>query len=187
MPNKANGNCLYEAIIDNVNSRSCFKEDLNETPEYYRMLWNMEGEEKVKNSSYYPFMYSEEEWIEAWKKLQTSKYYDLEYFGDLAIISCAHSLKKNILIMNTPWQINNAFAHDLISVISANGFDLTNKNDTEVPIVLAYDGNHFESLIPVSFEDIEKTVDLVRKYKTGNYNIPSDLVNVYKWKVDGKV
>ena len=46
MPNKANGNCLYEAVIDNVNSRSCFKEDLNETPEYYRMLWNMEGEEK---------------------------------------------------------------------------------------------------------------------------------------------
>ena len=89
--------------------------------------------------------------------------------------------------MNTPWQINNAFAHDPISVISANEFDLTNKNDTEVPIVLAYDGNHFESLIPVSIEDIEKTVDLVGKYKTGNYNIPSDLVNVYKWKVDGKV
>ena len=61
----------------------------------------MEGEERVKNSSYYPCIYTEEEWERAWNKLQTSNEYDLEYFGDLAIISCAQSLRKDILVINT--------------------------------------------------------------------------------------
>jgi len=183
-PNPAAGNCLYESCIDNINSRKCFTENLDNTPAFYRWSWNKEGEIKVKyTDKYYPGNYSEEEWKQAWEKLQNTNVYDLDYFGDMAIISCATSLKKDILVINTPWKMHKAFAHDPVSVISANQFDPSNQKSTDVPIVLAYNGNHFESLIPSSEEDVLKTVELVRKYKTGEYKIPRALVNNYKWKI----
>ena len=93
-PNKANGHCLYEAIQDNINRRDCFIQNLENTPEHYRVVWNTEGETKVKQSAYYPGQYSEGEWDNAWFKLKYTSVWDLDYFGDLVIISCAHSLKK---------------------------------------------------------------------------------------------
>ena len=180
--NLAAGNCLYESCMDNINKRSCFTEELEKDPNYYRNSWNTLGEAKARNSAYYLTKYSKgEEWENAWKKLRDSNVWDLEYFGNLAIISCAHSLKKDILVFNTPWKTNEAQAHDPVSVISADQFDPTNKKNNEIPIVLAYNGTHFESLIPAE-EDIDKTVDLVKKYKTGDYTIPRALQNVYKQK-----
>ena len=55
----------------------------------------------------------------------------------------------------------------------------TNKASTEIPIVIAYNGQHFESLIPTSNEDIQKTVELVKAYKTGIYEIPSSLKDFF--------
>ena len=177
-PNAAAGHCLYESFMDNINNRSCFTQELSNTPEHYRMVWNREGEMKVKLSNYYPANYTEEEWRSAWEQIQTSNVWDLDYFGDMAIISCAHSLRKDVLIFNT----NHAFANEPISVISADQFDPTNQRDTEVPVVLASNGNHFESLIPKTIEDIQKTVKLVKDYKTGKYVIPRELKNQYKKK-----
>ena len=177
-PNAAAGHCLYESFMDNINNRSCFTQELRNTPEHYRMVWNREGEMKVKLSNYYPANYTEEEWRSAWEQIQTSNVWDLDYFGDMAIISCAHSLRKDVLIFNT----NHAFANEPISVISADQFDPTNQRDTEVPVVLASNGNHFESLIPKTIEDIQKTVKLVKDYKTGKYVIPRELKNQYKKK-----
>ena len=146
------------------------------------MVWNREGEDKVKWSQYYPANLTDEQWREGWHKLQTSNTYDLPYIGDLAIVACAHSLKKDILVFNTPWQINDGFATDPISVVSPNQFDPSNERDTEIPIVLLYDGGHFESSIPVSEEDVQETIDLVRNYTSGNYIIPESLKNDYKSK-----
>ena len=145
-------------------------------------MWNREGEDKVKWSQYYPANLTDEQWREGWHKLQTSNTYDLPYIGDLAIVACAHSLKKDILVFNTPWQINDGFATDPISVVSPNEFDPSNKRDTEIPIVLLYDGGHFESSIPVSEEDVQETIDLVRNYTSGKYIIPESLKNDYKSK-----
>ena len=145
-------------------------------------MWNTEGEDKVKWSQYYPANLTDEQWREGWHKLQTSNTYDLPYIGDLAIVACAHSLKKDILVFNTPWQINDGFATDPISVVSPNQFDPSNKRDTEIPIVLLYDGGHFESSIPVSEEDVQETINLVRNYTSGKYIIPESLKNDYKSK-----
>ncbi|XP_035278175.1 uncharacterized protein LOC118229836 [Anguilla anguilla] len=85
-PNKANGNCLYESIIDNINARQCFAEHLPERPEHYRKVWNTVGEQKIKASPYYPSIYTEQQWREAWQTLQTTNQYDLDYFGDVSLV-----------------------------------------------------------------------------------------------------
>ena len=72
-------------------------------PAFYSWAWNNEGEIKVKcTENYYPGKYTEKEWKDAWEKLQNTYVYDFDYFGDLTIISCATSLKNDILVINTP-------------------------------------------------------------------------------------
>merc|ERR1712074_284141 len=89
---------------------------------------------------------------------------------------------KDILIFNSPWQTDDANANSPISVVSSTQFDPSNERKTEIPIVLLYDGVHFESSIPVSEEDVQETIDLVKKYTSGNYIIPESLKNDYKSK-----
>ena len=145
-------------------------------------MWNTEGEEKIKLTGFYPGALSEEEWREGWRKLIYTNEYDVPYIGNFAIVACAHSLKKDILIFNTPWQTDDANANSPISVVSSTQFDPSNERKTEIPIVLLYDGVHFESSIPVSEEDVQETIDLVKKYTSGNYIIPESLKNDYKSK-----
>ena len=123
---------MYESIRDNVNSRVCFSEDLDNTPEYYRYVWNMEGEKKSR-ANFYNGNYTEDQWKENWGILQTTNTYELDYFGDLAIHACAHSLKKDILLINTPWQTQNAFANEPINVIPSDTFDPSNQKNNDVP------------------------------------------------------
>ena len=145
-------------------------------------MWNTEGEEKIKLTGFYPGALSEEEWREGWRKLIYTNEYDVPYIGNFAIVACAHSLKKDILIFNTPWQTDDANANSPISVVSSTQFDPSNERKTEIPIVLLYDGVHFESSIPVSEEDVQETIDLVRNYTSGTYIIPESLKNNYKSK-----
>ena len=35
-PNRADGDCIFESILDNISLRSCFEEVLNGPSEYYR-------------------------------------------------------------------------------------------------------------------------------------------------------
>ncbi|XP_035292059.1 uncharacterized protein LOC118237448 isoform X1 [Anguilla anguilla] len=179
-PNKAKGNCLYESIIDNINARECFPELFTERPKHYRNVWNTVDEQKIKASPYYPNIYTEQKWREAWQTLQTTNQYDLDYFGDMAILSCAHTTKKDILVFNTPWKTTNAQPHSPIYVISADAIDPANARDTHVPLVLAYNGHHFESLIPVSNVDVDKTIVLVDAYKTGTYKTPRSLAQMFE-------
>ena len=36
--NLANGNCVFESVIDSINTRASFEEKLDETPDYYRRI-----------------------------------------------------------------------------------------------------------------------------------------------------
>ena len=51
VPNLANGNCIFESIIDNISTRGCFKESFDGEPDYYRRLWLDEAENAVFNFS----------------------------------------------------------------------------------------------------------------------------------------
>ena len=45
--NQGNGNCSYEAVIYNINDRSCFNEKLPMSPDYYRRIWNIDMMNKI--------------------------------------------------------------------------------------------------------------------------------------------
>ena len=74
----------------------------------------------------------------------------------------ARGSHKDILIFNT-----NPNAADPIYVIQASKFG--GFADSEIPVVLAYDQIHYESLHPVDQDDINKTKDLVNSYINGEY------------------
>lgn len=96
------------------------------------MVWNTVGEDKVKSTPYYPAKYSQQEWKDAFHILKTTNQYDLEYFGDLVILYHVHSIKKDILIINTPWKMENASADGPITVVYANTLDSSNVRDTNI-------------------------------------------------------
>jgi hypothetical protein len=43
--NLANGNCAFETVIDSINTRSCFPETYDGTPDYWRRIWMTEVEQ----------------------------------------------------------------------------------------------------------------------------------------------
>ena len=120
--------------------------------------------------------YSRSDWQSGWQKLKESNIYEVDFFGDMILPTIACGLRKNILIFNT--NINNP--RTPISVISPVEFGLD--PDSRIPIVLAYDLVHYESLHPKDQTDIEKTIDLVNLYKEGNYQFThsnlADLVSL---------
>ena len=54
-PNAAQGDCLFDSIIDNVNHRpDCFPEKFKDDVDTYRVLWVTELEEQYKLTAHYP-------------------------------------------------------------------------------------------------------------------------------------
>ena len=96
-----------------------------------------------------------EEWRSEFSLLKQPGVYEVS-LGDLVPPGIAHCIKKNLLIFNTSSQ-----AHCPIYVVPASMFG--GSANTEVPICLAYNQVHYESLIPCSDKDIEKTVFLMKQ------------------------
>ena len=74
----------------------------------------------------------------------------------------ATGCKKNILIFNV-----FEGALDPIFVLEPSKFG--GSLDSDIPVVICYNNNHYESLHPVSCEDIKLTQKLVQSYLDGNY------------------
>merc|ERR1711867_404450 len=79
-------------------------------------------------------------------------------------IACG--VRKIILIFHTNEDIART-GHDPISVIDPR--DYGGDIDSEIPVVVAYNLVHFESLHPVNEKDIQETVKLVESYSSGSY------------------
>ena len=75
--------------------------------------------------------------------------------------------------------MENGSADGTINVIYANALDSSNGRHTNISLVLAQNGNHFERLIPVSDKDIEQTIDSVEAFKQNKYEIPINLKDTY--------
>ena len=168
--NMANGNCAFESIIDSISTRTCFRESFDGTPDYWRNVW-MTTIENIAFEDWHGNM-SLEEWEAEFKLLKQSGTYEVS-LGDLIIPGIAHCTRKNILIFNT-----SAQAHSPIYVVTASTFG--EHADTEIPVCLAYDQSHYESLVPNSEEDINKTVVLSNKYLNGEYDFKMEDVPIFK-------
>ena len=107
--------------------------------------------------------YSRKDWLEGWKQMQVPGTYERGIFGDLMIPGIACGIRKLLLIFNT----NPESAHDPIYVVDPRQFNV--QVDTSVPIILAYNQSHYESLHPCSNMDILESINLVKKYIEGRY------------------
>ena len=76
----------------------------------------------------------------------------------------SRGVHKSILIFNT----HEDSPHDPIYVVDPKSFG--GYTDSDIPVVLAYNLTHYESIHPVSDLDIRKTIDLAKTYLTGLYN-----------------
>ena len=160
--NKADGNCAFDAVLNNINHRNCFVNKLSLPSTVYRQVWVTELE---MESSNYPALgagYTKEEKEENWNQLKQSGVYEVDFFGDMVIHAIARGCNKNILIFNT-----NIEAADPIYVIQANHFG--GFSNTDIPVVIAYNQVHYESLHPLTDQDTEQTKMLMHSYINGTY------------------
>ena len=93
--NPAKGDCVFESVLDNLNQRDCFSENLSGDASYWRKKWMREIE-----------IIAYDEWnqgrtIEQWKSefdaLKQPGLYEVS-LGDLVPPGIAHCVKKNLLI-----------------------------------------------------------------------------------------
>ena len=85
--------------------------------------------------------YSHHDWLEGWKQMQIPGTYERGIFGDLMLPGIACGIRKILLIFNT----NTNSPHDPIYIVTPAQFNVS--PDTDVPILLAYNLSHYESLI----------------------------------------
>ena len=154
------GNCIFESILNNINTRDNFSETYNGTADHWRNIWMTEVQNKAYSNWHGEL--SEERWLEQWHVLKNSRSYECN-LGDLILPGVAHCVKKDVLIFNT-----STSAHSPVYVIQSSSL-CGQEADTEVPVCLGYNQVHYESLIPNRQEDIEKTVELKNQVINGNY------------------
>jgi len=156
---EATGNCLLEAVRGNVEDRDVFSKKIEETVSELRRNAAEEGETVIGASPYRIADFSEEEWAEGWDRLRSDRIWDVDYFGDLMIIALAHYIRKNILIINTE--------QGSAPVTVILGDSLGAPLDSEYPVLVAYSGSHYESLIPVLDRDEAMARKIILKYIRG--------------------
>ena len=82
--------------------------------------------------------------------------------------SLVHHLRICIYLKFFDTNVNIATTgHDPISVVDPR--DYGSDINTDIPVVVAYNLVHFESLHPVDESDIQETVRLANSYSTGSY------------------
>ena len=157
--NPGHGNCSYEAAIFNINDRSCFSEKFLMSPNFYRRIWNIDMMNKIIDGrNQWNQGLTEAQLREGFTELMESGVYERPFFGDMMMAGIACGIKKRILIFNT----NENTTHDPVSVIDPE--DHGGNVDSDIPVVVAYDLVHYESLHPMERSDIGETMRLVESY-----------------------
>ena len=159
--NPGTGDCAFEAIIQNINDRADFKDNLPMSINWYRRTWTTDMANRTIFTDYNTL--TNKEWLEGWKEMQTPGTYERGIFGDLMLPGIACGTRKYLLIFNT----NLNTPHDPIYVVDPNNFNVN--PDTEIPVVLAYNMSHYESMEPCADVDVKMCSDLVRQYLEGRY------------------
>jgi hypothetical protein len=180
VPNLANGNCMFESIVDNISTRACFVEVLNGTPDYYRKVWLDEAEDLVLRFSG-GYGRSEEQFRKDWAILKNSRIYEYE-LADFVLPAIAHCIRKDILIFNAKISGNQ----DPIYVVQASTLGGRQAN-TKIPILLAYNEVHYEGLVLDSSEDLAKTVALKEAYLNGKYSLTKADIPIFSSIIEDNV
>ena len=164
--NEAKGNCAIDSSVFNIADRKEFTADQKVTmhPKEARQVWVTELQTVIESD--YPDIIPDNipnfNAEECWNELKQDRVYEIPLIGDLLIHAISRGSKKVILIFNTSTQAN-----DPIYVVEPERFG--GVRDSDIPIVLAYNQSHYESMHPKSPEDVQKTIELIRQYINGDY------------------
>ena len=161
------GNCAFESVISNCNDRHCFEETFPMSANYYRRIWVTDMSNRTVDNPTWNIM-SRKEWLEGWSQMLQPGVYERDIFGDLMLPGIACGVKKILLIFNT----NADSPHDPIYVVDPRQFGVD--PTTDIPIILAYDLTHYESMHPVEEADELATARLVKDYLAGQYRFGKD-------------
>ena len=168
--NLANGDCAFESVLDGINTRACFGETYEGTPAYWRNVW-MSKVEKIAFHEWNNGM-SIQEWKDSFEVLKQAGTYEVA-LGDLVPPGIAHCTQKNLLIFN-----NSTQAYKPIYVISAAIFGGSANSD--IPVCLAYNQVHYESLVPCTQDDIQKTILLSQQVLSNEYNLKMANIPIFE-------
>ena len=159
--NPGTGDCAFQAVVQNNNDRACFQEKFPLSISTYRRNWVTDMANRTIESPWNTL--SRQDWLEGWSQMLIPGTYERGIFGDLMLPGIACGVRKILLIFNT----NTDSPHDPIYVVNPLQFNV--RADTDIPIVLAYNMSHYESLHPCSESDIQETIHLVKSYEEGRY------------------
>mgnify|MGYP002629293857 CR=1 FL=1 len=145
------GDCLIEACINQFHDRPQFGELCDQEPQFWRAL----AVNYIEDSERAFMMYSHnaagrgsklDQWRHDCKLLRVSGEFQCRA-GDLMPLGLAANLCRNILVINVQDDVEaNPFTVHLANTLGGRA-------DATSPIVLCYDGNHYEGLRPVAAED----------------------------------
>ena len=158
-PNPGVGNCAFESVIYNINDREVFQQKVNMSPLDARRMWVTELQTAIE--AYYPNEIPDNipgfNAQESWDKIKEEGVYEIDLMGDLMLHAISRGCKKVLLIINTSI---NAQAPIYVMVPERFG----GVRDSEVPVCVAYNQSHYESMHPKYQKDIELTQELVQQY-----------------------
>ena len=174
-PNLAKGDCLFESLSQNINNRECFENKVTSDTDELREICVSELEKEFRKTDHYPghnnlFVTDEQLslWDKGWAKQKVPREFNVDHcnISDLTAAGIGHCVNKHILVFNTTNDIQP------VTVYCGNYFDKTQNVESEIPIILAYDGQalHYESLLPKSELDIKRSISLVKAVLAGTYD-----------------
>ena len=161
IPTPGLGDCAFEAVVSNNNQRNCFTVKLPLSITSYRQIWTTDMANRTLHTDWN--IHSPQEWLAGWQEMSVPGTYERGIFGDLMLPGIACGAKKIILIFNTSPQS----PHDPIYVVDPRKFNV--QPDTLIPIILAYNQVHYESLLPTTNADIQLSINLTKEYLENRY------------------
>ena len=157
------GDCLIEACVDQF-LRPEF-ELLDELePQYWReKMVDMMKDNEIAYKTFKPVKgkgTKKKQWTNDWAKLMQTGQFDCQA-GDLMAPALALVFQRNILVFNTdPGSLNSITVH-LPTQLGGSA-------STNAPILLCYGNSHYEGLLPESYEDTQKTLQIIEQYQSNN-------------------
>ena len=157
-PNPAVGNCLIESAVFNINDRPELSElgAIEDTIQECRDLWVTQFKTKIPIFRPELDAFTDEQWAE----IRRDGVWNTP-LGDLMPFCISFATKKRILILNC-----SSVLRVPLSIVEPEEFG--QDHDCDIPILLAYNGNHYESVHPASDEDIQKTIEMFYLCKSDN-------------------
>ena len=150
---------MWESIIYNLLDRECFKSKTKETSKQLRTRSINLAQAQAQ---WLPFIESNTT-EEEWNHIKKDKVYKTK-LGDICLVAASRAIKKDLLIFNT----NKTTSTEPMTLIGAKDYEGGQLTDIN-PVLMGYNGTHFESLETMSPEDDIRAIELVNLIKSNKY------------------